>query len=147
MEASRRLHIQSCVDWIFSILPLQSALRKHGLKIVWVPILIHVLLTCTIKNKSAFFIENSEATFFFLCKKNQSSYNVRLLYDPIWSFTPSFSSSPRCKVTQVTAVLHTTHAQWEYLGTKQIMLRIRFVGCCSMFILWLLLRLLVSTSY
>ena len=45
MEASRRLHIQSCVDWIFSILPLQSALRKHGLKIVWVPILIHVLLT------------------------------------------------------------------------------------------------------
>ncbi len=67
----------------FSILPLQSALRKHGLKIVWVPILIHVLLTCTIKNKSAFFNENSEATFFLLQEKNQSSYNVRLLSDPV----------------------------------------------------------------
>jgi hypothetical protein len=83
----------------FSILPLQSALRKHGLKIVWVLILIHVLLTYTIKNKSAFFNENSEATFFSSARKNQSSYNVRLLFDPIQSitlsFTPSFSSSPR----------------------------------------------------
>ena len=148
MEANRRLHIQSCVDWIFSILPLQSALWKHGLKIVWVPILIHVFLT---SKPSKINLPSSSKTvkppFFSSAKKNQSSYSVRLLYDPIWSFTPSFSSSPRCKVTQVTAVLHTTHAQWEYLGTKQIMLRIRFVGCCSMFILWLLLRLLVSTSY
>jgi len=31
----------------------------------------------------------------------------------------------------MTAVLPTTHAQWEYLGTKQIMLRIQ--------ICWLLL--------
>jgi len=39
------------------------------LKIVWVPILIHVLLTCTIKNKSAFLNENSEATFFSSARK------------------------------------------------------------------------------
>ena len=67
--------------------------------------------------------------FFGLQKK---FLQIKLVCKMILS-SPCLLSSPRYKVTQANrcAVQHPKHSQWEFLGTKQIMLRIQ--------ICWLLL--------
>ncbi len=72
--------------------------------------------------KSAIYNKTSEATFFSPAKKIPSNKACKMILSSL-----SLLPSPRCKITQDDrcTVQHTKHSQWEFLGTKQIMLGIQ----------------------
>ena len=129
-EASRRLHVFPVKIDFFSILPLQSAYCKHGLKMYGYP---NQFVCCehlpSNKQNLQYTTKTVKPPFFGLQKK---FLQIKLVCKMILS-SPCLLSSPRYKVTQANrcAVQHPKHSQWEFLGTKQIMLRIQ--------ICWLLL--------